>query len=118
MNEDYYNGVPLYDAYNRNRLLDRYDRERFKVERERQEYQELIRQRERDLYDHFYAAEAEKEKVKELTHEDKMNMKKFSLNDIVALVDALSLSISSPEERTAFDVIVRNWRDDKIKEIK
>lgn len=52
------------------------------------------------------------------THEEKMREKIFSLNDICALIDALSLGVSDPAEREALDKMVINWRDDRLKEIK
>lgn len=96
----------------------------FEDERHRYEFEKA--QREKKLQDRLFyermrdLANIEKhlEPKIPLTYDQKMEKKIFTLSEIIRLTDALSLSISSPEERITFDNIVRNWRDDKIKDIK
>lgn len=103
-----------------------YDEERYERERNNhyKQVRELERQQELDrlIYaraQHLVGIEhSELKKPKPLTYDEKMNKKILSLSEIVRLTDALSLSITNEEERTSFDTIVRNWRDDRLKEIK
>lgn len=51
------------------------------------------------------------------TREQKMNRTQFSLSDIERLCDAFSLSINDPKDRENFDIMFRNWREDRLDEI-
>lgn len=103
-----------YDNWER----DREEYEKVRRDREREYMMKMMEAKQDDYYQRLLQLTEAVSVKKELTYEDKMNMKKFTLNDIISLTDALSLSISDPEERASFDTIVRNWRDDKLKEIR
>ncbi len=128
MNEDQYANPQRY-YYNDFYPQKRYEAEKYnyaqklyeyeKSDRDMAEQEQLTRELEASFYERLrQITNFETRKVIVFTYEQKMNMKNFTLDEIIRLTDALSLSIGNPDERVAFDNIVRNWRDDRIKEIK
>jgi hypothetical protein len=120
MNEDdWYNKIRqisgVQDKYNQ--YADYYQQKRYEYDRaEKQSVsQEQMHELSRQIAE--MVNDMKKKMIPTKTHEEKMNEKIFSLNDICALIDALSLGISDPAEREALDKMVRNWRDDRLKEI-
>lgn len=106
------------EKYEQTRERHRYEEEKRKAYAEQQEYR-LQQQIDNNFYERLrHLVDIKQKEPKVLTYEEKMNMKNFSLAEIIRLTDALSLSISNSDEREAFDTIVKNWRDDRIKEIK
>lgn len=84
-----------------------------------EEVQKQIEERAaRALNDYFRERIASQPKqVIPITTQEKMNKNIFSLSVIERLFDALSLSISNPEDRKAFDTIFKNWMYDRLTEI-